>query len=593
VPRGLPRVRARVVGLVFFINFVLRCIVFRVGSQMSFSSNDSRYSRASSVAERVATSIRASAASVVSAVEEQIEVGTIGGTVLNTTCNVVGAGVLFLPLAAARAGMVWIFVLIVFVGCIGAFSAYILFIGCDRTGAYFMSEVLAIAVVGKPKRKRKSPSAITHLDPETPLIVGAAPATAGGATDSLTTGAPPKQLVPVPRHPSNNDDYDDLRRASDDDDTDEDESLLDPDEKHRNFMRMVVSLMVDFIVFVNNYLVLAIYTRIIIDSIPPVVQDFLHAPESTIWAKQLTWLIIAAVIFFGLTSVRNFAELKWSSILGVGTIMWAAVAIFVRYLTDGYQGGGERQITYVDAGSQFFAALSTLSVAFGYHFNAPSFYRELRDRSPPRMMKTVAIAFPIIGITYAFVVIFGYLSFGAHVNDKKAGGNIVNNYGKEDALINTVRLGLFFHFACVYPVMSVCVRHSFHRFVLTFTGRRKEAIHPDMPARVPRPYIIAEAFLLVSTSSIIAYEVPDTGMLVNYVGAFAGATMLFTIPGITGLCIWAEVPELDDDSEAARMLKARRLDPPPHAHKRKLMRGLCYFLIVFGVFSTFSSLATG
>jgi amino acid permease len=541
---------------------------------MSVSSNDSRYSsrRASSIA-RVASSIRASAASVVDAVEEQIEVGTIGGTVLNTTCNVIGAGVLSLPLACHNASIGFTVILNILVAIIGAFSAYVLFVGCDRTGAYFMNEVFAISLIGKPKRRDVSSEPDEHaprpvvMDPNTPLV----------PTNRPTTRQSKGNTVPD-------------RISSVQDEVSEVET---EDEKRKNFMRMVLSLIVDGIIFINNYIMLAIYTRIIIDSIPPVIANFFHAGENTIWTHKLTWLLIAAVIFFALTSVRNFAELKWSSILGIGTIMYTALVIIIEYGKNGYQAPAPRVVRDFGVYPQFAAAIATLSVAYGYHFNAPAFYHELHDRTPRRMMKTVAISFPIIAVTYLTVAILGYLSFGSHVNDKSAGGVITNNYGKENVLVNTARLGLFFHFVCVFPVMSVCVRHSLHRFVLTFIGRRVEAIHPDMPARVPRPMIVAEAFFLVATSALLAYFDSNVGLLIEYVGAVCGATMMFTIPGIIGCCIWADVGGLASSSEVIPLTSTTVVrDPPPHHHRRKLMRGLCVGLILIGIASTMASLAT-
>ena len=143
-------------------------------TRSSESYSDAGGRRQSSIV-RAASSIRASAASAVSAVEENIEVGTVGGTALNTTCNVIGAGVLALPLAAHNAGLGWAILLVISMGAVGAFAAYVIFVGCDRTGAYFLNEVFSIAVVGRPSTRKERPVIVptkkgSMADPDSPLI---------------------------------------------------------------------------------------------------------------------------------------------------------------------------------------------------------------------------------------------------------------------------------------------------------------------------------------------------------------------------------------------------------------------------------------
>eukprot|EP00672_Neobodo_designis_P023247 CAMPEP_0174849170 /NCGR_PEP_ID=MMETSP1114-20130205/13934_1 /TAXON_ID=312471 /ORGANISM="Neobodo designis, Strain CCAP 1951/1" /LENGTH=615 /DNA_ID=CAMNT_0016083483 /DNA_START=35 /DNA_END=1882 /DNA_ORIENTATION=+ len=601
-------------------------------SQNSMDSHSAPTSRRQSSIARAASSLRASAASAVSAVEEQIEVGTIGGTALNTTCNVIGAGVLALPLAAHNAGLGWAIILVIVMALVGAFAAYVIFVGCDRSGAFFLNEVFAIAVVGRPVAADERPIAIPTLKgsmaPESPLIsqqprgstvAQTTPLTPAERASGFDNRCPEAQCpqgataVPVAKEEP----AADARKPPEPAPKTVSHQSVPEGEKRRQQMRLTLSLLIDIVVFCNNYAMLAVYSRVIIDSIPPVLVQFLRVPHSSIWASEEFWCIAPGVIFFGLTSVRNMAELKWSSILGIATIMFAALAIVIEFGRFGYQGdytpNDTRRVNTWAIHGTFPATLATLTVAYSYHFNAPIFYHELEDRSPRKMMQTVAISFPTIGTTYLVVAVFGYLSFGDHVADGSAGGDVINNYLNTNTLINAVRLGLFFHFACVYPVMSVCVRHSFHRFALTAIGRREEATHPDMPARVPRAVIVAEAFLIVATACAFAYFYGNIGQLIVFVGAICGATIMLTVPGIIGVCIWAPVRDkygraivhgTSTDEPANRpLMKAagsegdvygtfetsdedRCCGPPPFYHRRILMTALCGFMAIFGLFCT-------
>lgn len=435
------------------------------------------------------------------------EEGTVGGASLNTLCNVMGAGVLSLPFAMHNGSIsISIFLLLISAG-LGAFSVYVLTYACEVTKKFSYTECLAYS-----------------LFPDGPLS------------------------------------------AEQVDEEDIDEGIYNPlTETKQHRYRRWITMFMECIIFCNNFGALVIYARVIADSIPPVLRDFFGA--SGVWTSSVLWLIAPAVLFFVLSCARKMDELKWTSLVGFLTIMYIVIMVVVRYFTNIYNpidtDPAVDDIHWFRVSVGCFATLSTYALAFGYHFNVPYFYKELKDRTPAKMMETVKNAFPIITVSYGTTGLLGYLTFGALVASSKAEGNIVNNFAEDDIIMNVGRLGLFFHFASVYPILSVCARRGMHRFTCLLFVRPptpEELEHeksnmlierhrppPGDPSTTSLKSIIIEAFIIVSLGTVLAAFVPGIGIVVEFIGTMFGIPLMLTFPGLMGYQIFnADIPAVKD-----------------------------------------------
>lgn len=479
--------------------------------------------------------------------EEEVRHGSVAGASVNTLCNVIGAGVLSLPLAMHEASIVGGFTLMLFMALLGGLAAFMVIMGCEATQRFSFAEVVAHALF---------PS-YTFEDFCTKvgkLALHDLGCVGGGAMETEELHRKHKEREAVSRR---------KRRA--------------------------VIVLLELLVFINNYGTLIIYSRVIGDSIPPVVSSLLHT--SGIIVTRTFWLVTSGVIFFLLSCVRHMDELKWTSFLGFITILYIVVIVVVRYVTSlqnppypDVDPAALEGINWCKISVNILRSVSTYSIAFSYHSNIPYFYRELRNRKPHTMLKSVYIAFPIVTVCYATTGFFGYLTFGTLVASPAAGGDIVRNYPADDLLVNIGRFGLFLHFACVYPILSVCARRGLHRVImhaLTWNrlstpdeedetppanettkyystdhrykmsgGSDELPLSDDADRDVGSPEdtttlaIVLEALFIVCTSVVLAAYISGISVVIDFLGTLLGTVMMFTVPGFTGWCILSRASPL-------------------------------------------------
>lgn len=353
----------------------------------------------------------------------------------NTITNVIGGGVLNLPYAMHQASIVVASILCVISSAVSCFSVYTLVQACEYYQRFSMMDVWAFALFPQAK----------HHDMER-------------ATNRR------KECL-----------------ANDLED-EENDRFLEKEEQYAKYRDYMITFMI-VVIFLYNFGCLVLYGVVIADSLPPVVQNFFHG--SGIWVEKPTWLIAGGIVFFVLSCARKMDELMWSSILGFVTILYVVIMVVVRYFTihadpstlPDFDLPGHDDIVVADFNVGLASAMTSLGLAYCYHYNVPYYYKELKDRTPSKMMMTAVFSQPVTFICYVATGVFGYLTFGAAVANSHAEGNIVNNYADDDVAMNVGRFGLFFHFCCVYPILAVSCRRGVHHLLeryIILPYRRKQ-----------------------------------------------------------------------------------------------------------------------
>ena len=96
--------------------------------------------------------------------------------------------------------------------------------------------------------------------------------------------------------------------------------------------------------------------------------------------------------------------------------------------------------------------VSLLATAFLAHFNAPTFFNDLKQKSVPRFRTMVNAAFGISTAVFASMMLFGFGTFGSATL-----GNVFVNYNKADTLALACRVAMAFSITFTYPLAFVGV----------------------------------------------------------------------------------------------------------------------------------------
>ena len=161
---------------------------------------------------------------------------------------------------------------------------------------------------------------------------------------------------------------------------------------------------------------------------------------------------VTGLVLLPLCLVKNLSTLAPFSLVGIMGMVYTSVAIGIRFFGGAYKSPAGRFLpdiapTFQPAfGSEgAMAAISPnslilvcmLSTAYIAHFNAPRFFKELKNNTMKRFSSVTSWSFGISTAMYAAVSAMGFLTFGAN-----ADGLILNNYSTKDILISLSRFAV-------------------------------------------------------------------------------------------------------------------------------------------------------
>ncbi|CAN0353542.1 unnamed protein product, partial [Ectocarpus sp. 13 AM-2016] len=138
------------------------------------------------------------------------------------------------------------------------------------------------------------------------------------------------------------------------------------------------------------------FTIIIGDSFSALAKTF-GAPALVAKRSNII-MAVSATVLLPLSLLKNLKSLGFTSMLGTSGLVYTAVMMAIRFFDGSYAAGGKFHALLPAAGAPVFDAkgtnpicflvlVSMLSTAYEAHFNAPLFYRELKDNTVPRYSK--------------------------------------------------------------------------------------------------------------------------------------------------------------------------------------------------------------
>jgi amino acid permease len=242
-------------------------------------------------------------------------------------------------------------------------------------------------------------------------------------------------------------------------------------------------------------------------------------------------------ILLPLCRLKELKKLAPFAMMGIGAIMFTVFAMGLRYAQGAYALGGKFFVKgaaapafgAVGASGIFspaaFVLIGMLATAFSSHYNAPKFYRELRDNTIPRYNTVVGSGYLLAGFTYVLVAAFGFLTFGT-----ASGPMVLNNYAATDGLINVARLAVGLSILTSYP--------------LTFVGVRDSVLDLCKVKNRSNKVLDGVTVALLGTLAILSLLVTDLGAVWAIGGATYGTALTVLIPPFMFVkCVLKKQPE--------------------------------------------------
>ncbi|CAB9513697.1 Putative sodium-coupled neutral amino acid transporter 10 [Seminavis robusta] len=290
--------------------------------------------------------------------------------------------------------------------------------------------------------------------------------------------------------------------------------------------------MVDSIIAFMCVAVSIIYSGILGDVFTPLLKE---AGMPDIYNGRTSNIIaITATLLLPLSLIKNLSALAFTSILGFCAISYTVFFIVVRALDGSYKLGSGRFVqegaaSLLDAMPSFqksslwgfgFTSLvlvSNLGLAFIAHYNAPTFYRQLRNTNSQRFGRMVDVSFTILVALYIITMLAGYSTFGDVCR-----GNLLLNYHPHDILSTLGRLATGFSILFGFPLVMCGARE----------GLIGAADSCGFPALGKDQFHFPLVATMLAFVTVISCSVEDVSLVVGLTGAAMGAFIVYICPAI-------------------------------------------------------------
>ncbi len=305
-------------------------------------------------------------------------------------------------------------------------------------------------------------------------------------------------------------------------------------------------------------------------------------------SRSSVLLFLTVTSFIPLCRVKNLSSLAPFSFVGILGIVYTAFVIGLRCFDGSYKLPNGRFLQDLESAPSFLGAgkggamlgplqnpktlilVTMLSTAYIAHFNAPKFYRELKnvESNPKRFhLGVVAPSFAACVLFYASVSSMGYLTFGS-----VAKGMVLSNYSTNDVLVSLSRFALGISLITSYPLLFAGLRSGIVDLVnqLSPLYGKKDVI-PGQPKQLVLTDRQSDRFtvILVSLITVLALKVTDITFVASISGALLGTSLIFIFPPLM--------------FRSALAMESKRSNMP-FSRAQNFERRLCSCIVALGVF---------
>lgn len=243
--------------------------------------------------------------------------------------------------------------------------------------------------------------------------------------------------------------------------------------------------------------------------------------------------ILSTFVLLPLCLIEDLSALQFSSVLGVAGVLYTVVMHFIRYLDGSYKTGGS--LTSSSATEVVKAAYSALTVnkgtlvlvnmlcvGFLAHYNAISYFKELKHSTLPNYTKAVSVGFGVAGAVFLTMMFLGFELFGLSAQPL-----VLNNFHRtKDLLASVARAATGMAIVFAYPLMFAGLKSSLASLAPTASKAKKE--------------LAATTVLGLITTIAVNCGEEDVSVVLGIVGSVLGCGAAYVIPGALRLGLFRQ-----------------------------------------------------
>ncbi|XP_040838092.1 putative sodium-coupled neutral amino acid transporter 8 [Ochotona curzoniae] len=286
--------------------------------------------------------------------------------------------------------------------------------------------------------------------------------------------------------------------------------------------------------FIANLLMISVaFLRVIGDQLGKLCDSLLPgtllATQPWYVDQRFTLPLLSALIILPLSSPREIAFQKYTSILGTLAACYLALVITVQYYLQPQGLVHEpRAPPSPSSWTSVFSVFPTICFGFQCHEAAVSVYCSMREQSLSRWALVSVLSMLACCLIYSLTGAYGFLTFGTQVS-----ADILMSYPGNDMAIVVARVLFAVSVVTVYPIVLFLGRSVMQDFWTRScwgTWGLRVLADPSGPwVRIPL------TVLWVTATLAMALALPNLGEVIGIIGGLS-SFFIFIFPGLCLIC---------------------------------------------------------
>lgn len=276
--------------------------------------------------------------------------------------------------------------------------------------------------------------------------------------------------------------------------------------------------------------------------------------------REVSMILITVLTIFPLSLYKSLDALKHTSVIGLAITAFSCAYVFYDVISNASEYGAGATLVdhmwYVKL--DMFKTLALFNGSFSAHYNAPTYYAELKEKSFVNYTKVTIYAFAIATFLFTTFGLAGFARFGDAVL-----GNVLKSYSADNPMVQISWLCMMVSTVFNFP-------HAFQRMRTSWNAIiNKEPYWNFIPTTV--------GLLAVCLYMGIAFK--DIAVIKMIKGATLGVSIMFIFPALFYL-------NLSDPLQFKRKTSGEALDDASRARRKsrtKLLRMLSALMMVTGI----------